>query len=152
MTFKKVFLAVFSAILLIGLAGCVGQKDLASTVSQQAYTYVWNQGNGKPVEGSIYFGVSDKNQGYYRKYSYTMERTNANLDGDVKDEKHTYSISKDGKSISLDDDGEGNNSGLGSNVAAVMLRDVSFNGDKITAKVYLHNANDGDIILTPVKD
>lgn len=152
MTFKKIFLAVFSALLLIGLAGCVGQKDPASTVSQQAYNYVWNRSNGKTIKGALYFGVSDKNQGYYRKYSYTLDHTDANFDSDVKDEKHTYSISKDGKTISLSDDGDGNNSGIGSGNAAVMLKDISINGDKITARVYYHDDDEGDITLTPVKE
>lgn len=31
MTFKKLFLAVFSVLLVIGLAGCFGKKDLSET-------------------------------------------------------------------------------------------------------------------------
>lgn len=104
MTFKRLFLAVFSVLLVIGLAGCFGKKDLSETVSQQAYNYVWNKSNGKTIKGALYFGVSDKNQGYYRKYSYTLDNTDANFDSDVKKEKNTYSISKDGKTISLGDD------------------------------------------------
>lgn len=62
-----------------------------------------------------------------------------------------FLIFKDGKTISLSDDGDGNNSGIGSNVAAVMLKDASINGDKITARVYYYD-DEGDITLTPVKE
>ena len=152
MTFKKLFLAVLSVILVIGLAGCFGKKDLAETVSQQAYNYVLKRSNGKTIKGALYFGVADKNQGYYRKYSDTLDHIDPNFDGDVKKEKHTYSISKDGKTISLSDDGDGNSSGIGSNVAAVMLKDVSIKGDKITARVYYYKDDEGEITLTPVKE
>lgn len=152
MTFKKLFLAVFSVILVIGLAGCFGKKDLAETVSQQAYNYVWKRSNGKTIKGALYFGVADKNQGYYIKYSDTLDHRDPNFDSDVKDEKHTYSISKDGKIVSLSDDGDGNGSGIGSNVAAVMLKDVSVKGDKITARVYYYKDDEGEITLTPVKE
>mgnify|MGYP004476147269 CR=1 FL=1 len=152
MTFKKLFLAVFSVLLLIGIAGCVGKKDLASTVSQQAYNYVWTDEKGHKTKGALYFGVADKNQGYYIKYSDTLNHRDPNFDSDVKDEKHTYSISKDGKIISLSDDGDGNGSGIGSNVAAVMLKDVSVKGDKITARVYYYKDDEGEITLTPVKE
>lgn len=152
MTFKKLFLAVFSVLLVISLAGCFGKKDLSETVSQQAYNYVWKRSNGKTIKGALYFGVADKNQGYYRKYSDTLDHIDPNFDGDVKKEKHTYSVSKDGKTISLSDDGDGNSSGIGSNVAAVMLKDVSIKGDKITARVYYYDDDEGDITLTPVKD
>ena len=93
-----------------------------------------------------------KNQGYYIKYSDTLKHRDPNFDSDVKEEKHTYSISKDGKTISLSDDGDGNGSGIGSNVAAVMLKDVSVKGDKITARVYYYKDDEGEIILTPVKE
>ena len=73
MTFKKLFLAVFSVILVIGLAGCFGKKDLAKTVSQQAYNYVWTDEKGHKTKGALYFGVADKNQGYYIKYSDTLK-------------------------------------------------------------------------------
>ena len=152
MTFKKLFLAVFSVILVIGLAGCFGKKDLSETVSQQAYNYVWKRSNGKTIKGALYFGVADKNQGYYIKYSDTLDHRDPNFDSDVKDEKHTYSISKDGKIVSLSDDGDGNGSGIGSNVAAVMLKDASINGDKITARVYYYKDDEGEITLTPVKE
>ena len=152
MTFKKLFLAVFSVLLVIGLAGCFGKKDLSETVSQQAYNYVWKRSNGKTIKGALYFGVADKNQGYYRKYSDTLDHIDPNFDGDVKKEKHTYSVSKDGKTISLSDDGDGNSSGIGSNVAAVMLKDVSIKGDKITARVYYYKDDEGEITLTPVKE
>ena len=33
-----------------------------------------------------------------------------------------------------------------------MLKDVSINGDKITARVYYYDNDEGDITLTPVKD
>lgn len=152
MTFKKLFLAVFSVLLVISLAGCFGKKDLSETVSQQAYNYVWKRSNGKTIKGALYFGVADKNQGYYRKYSDTLDHIDPNFDGDVKKEKHTYSVSKDGKTISLSDDGDGNSSGIGSNVAAVMLKDVSIKGDKITARVYYYKDDEGEITLTPVKE
>lgn len=152
MTFKKLFLAVFSALLLIGLAGCVGQKDLASTVGQQAYNYVWTDEEGRKEEGALYFGVADKNQGYYRKYENKLDNTRATFDSDVKEEKHTYSISKDGSSISLSNDGEGNNSGIGSNVDALELKKVKMNNGDITAEVwYYGRSHKGDITLTPVK-
>lgn len=152
MTFKKLFLAVFSVLLVISLAGCFGKKDLSETVSQQAYNYVWKRSNGKTIKGALYFGVADKNQGYYRKYSDTLDHIDPNFDGDVKKEKHTYSVSKDGKTISLSDDGDGNSSGIGSNVAAVMLKDVSIKGDKFTARVYYYKDDEGEITLTPVKE
>ena len=152
MTFKKLFLAVFSVLLVISLAGCFGKKDLSETVSQQAYNYVWKRSNGKTIKGALYFGVADKNQGYYRKYSDTLDHIDPNFDGDVKKEKHTYSVSKDGKTISLSDDGDGNSSGIGSNVDAVMLKDVSIKGDKITARVYYYKDDEGEITLTPVKE
>lgn len=153
MTLKKLFLAVFSALLLIGLAGCVGQKDLASTVSQQAYNYVWTDENGGKEEGALYFGVADKNQGYYRKYSSTLNGTKATFDSDVKKEKNTYSISKDGTAISLSDDGDGNNSGIGTNVAALELKKVKVNNGTITAEVWYYSKDHrGEITLTPVKE
>lgn len=139
-------------LLVISLAGCFGKKDLSETVSQQAYNYVWKRSNGKTIKGALYFGVADKNQGYYRKYSDTLDHIDPNFDGDVKKEKHTYSVSKDGKTISLSDDGDGNSSGIGSNVAAVMLKDVSIKGDKITARVYYYKDDEGEITLTPVKE
>ena len=42
-----------------------------------------------------------------------------------KEPRALFLISKDGKTISLSDDGDANKSGIGSNVAAVMLKDVS---------------------------
>lgn len=153
MTFKKLFLAVFSAFLLISLAGCVGQKDLASTLSQQAYNYVWIDENNGKEEGALYFGVIENNQGYYRKYSNSLDSTKATFDSDVKKEKHTYSISKDGASISLSDDGQGNNSGIGTNVAALELKKVKMNNGVISAEVWYHSRDHrGEITLTPVKD
>jgi len=68
-----------------------------------------------------------------------------------KEPRALFLISKDGKTISLSDDGDGNNSGIGSNVAVVMLKDASINGDKITARVYYYD-DEGDITLTPVKE
>lgn len=153
MTFKKLFLAIFSVILVIGLAGCFGKKDLASTVSQQAYNYEITLENGKSVKGGVYFGIADKNQGYYRKFEDTLSSVKPTFDGDVKKYKNTYTISKDGTSISLDHDGSGDYSGLGSDVAPVTLKEVKVNGDKINGKVY-YRGDDyyGDITLTPVKD
>ena len=69
-----------------------------------------------------------------------------------KEPRALFLISKEGKTISLSDDGDANKSGIGSNVAAVMLKDVSINGDKITARVYYYDDDEGDITLTPVKD
>ena len=69
-----------------------------------------------------------------------------------KEPSALFLISNDDKTISLSDDGDGNNSGIGSNVAAVMLKDASINGDKITARVYYYDDDEGDIILTPVKE
>lgn len=153
MTFKKLFLAVFSVLLVIGLAGCFGKKDLSETVSQQAYNYEITLENGKSVKGGVYFGIADKNQGYYRKFEDTLSSVKPTFDGDVKKYKNTYTISKDGKSISLDHDGSGDYSGLGSDVAPVTLKEVKVNGDKINGKVY-YRGDDyyGDITLTPVKD
>lgn len=153
MTFKKLFLAVFSVLLVIGLAGCFGKKDLSETVSQQAYNYEITLENGKSVKGGMYFGIADKNQGYYRKFEDTLSSVKPTFDGDVKKYKNTYTISKDGKSISLDHDGSGDYSGLGSDVAPVTLKEVKVNGDKINGKVY-YRGDDyyGDITLTPVKD
>lgn len=153
MTFKKLFLSVFSLILVIGLAGCFGKKDLAETVSQQAYNYEITLENGKSVKGGVYFGIADKNQGYYRKFENTLSSVKPTFDGDVKKYKNTYTISKDGTLISLDHDGSGDYSGLGSDVAPVTLKEVKVNGDKINGKVY-YRGDDyyGDITLTPVKD
>lgn len=153
MTFKKLFLAVFSVLLVISLAGCFGKKDLSETVSQQAYNYEITLENGKSVKGGVYFGIADKSQGYYRKFEDTLSSVKPTFDGDVKKYKNTYTISKDGKSISLDHDGSGDYSGLGSDVAPVTLKEVKVNGDKINGKVY-YRGDDyyGDIILTPVKD
>ena len=153
MIFKKLFLAVFSVLVVIGLAGCFGKKDLSETVSQQAYNYVWTDEEGRKEEGALYFGVADKNQGYYRKYESKLDNTRATFDSDVKKEKHTYSISKDGSSISLSNDGEGNNSGIGSNVDALELKKVKMKNGGITAEVwYYGRSHKGDITLTPVKD
>lgn len=153
MTFKKIFLAIFSALLLIGLAGCVGQKDLASTVSQQAYNYEIALENGKTVKGGLYFGSSDKNQGYYRKFEDTISTVKPTFDGDVKKYKNSYTISKAGDSISLDHDGSGDYSGVGSDVAPVTFKNVKIDGEQIKAKVF-YRGDDyyGDITLTPVKE